>query len=64
MFFTQKNPCNLYDILILLFKYESFFRCLVRMAVDLVEYIFYDVQVVDGVFVYIKSANTSTWIYN
>ena len=33
------------------------------MAVDLVELIFYDV-IVDGVFVYIKSANTSTWIYN
>ena len=57
----SQKPCDLYGILILLFKYESFFRCLVKTAVDLVEFIFYDV---DGVFVYIKSANMSTWIYN
>ena len=57
----SQKPCDLYCILILLFKYKSFFRCLVNRAVDLDEFIFYDV---DGVLVYIKSANTSTWIYN
>ena len=55
-----QKPCDLYGILILLFKYESFFRWPVKTAVDLVEFTFYDV---DGVFVYIKSANTSTRIY-
>ena len=34
--------------MIVLFKYESFFRWPVKTAVDLVEFIFYDV---DGVFI-------------
>ena len=55
----SQKPCNFCGRLILLFKYESFFRCLVKTTVDLVEFIFYD-----SVFVYIKSANKSTWIYN
>ena len=35
-----QKPCDLYGILIVLFKYESFFRWPVKTAVDLVEFIF------------------------